>query len=104
MDQNTPDNLKLVKSFTVIAILEAISYVALLFIAMPIRHFFGIKEAVKYTGWAHGILFIIYVSVLIMCWIKYHWSFIRVILFFVASLLPIVPFIVEKRLKKEYGL
>ncbi|MBL3657212.1 DUF3817 domain-containing protein [Fulvivirga sp. 2943] len=87
-----------------IAILEAISYLALLFVAMPLKYFMDMPEAVKYTGWAHGLLFVLYVGMLLACWITYRWGFLRVVMFFVGSLLPIVPFLVEKRLKKEYNL
>ncbi|UII26870.1 DUF3817 domain-containing protein [Fulvivirga maritima] len=104
MIQDNTYNLKLVKAFTTIAILEAISYLALLLIAMPLKYFMDIPEAVKYTGWAHGRLFVLYVTMLMACWITYRWRFLRVVTFFVGSLLPIVPFIIEKRLKKEYNL
>lgn len=41
-----------------------ISFLVLLFVAMPLKYAAGIPEAVKYTGWAHGILFILYVAFL----------------------------------------
>ena len=85
------------------ALVEGVSYLLLLFIAMPLKYFFKIPEPVKYIGWAHGVLFVAYIILLVICWVKYKWAFLRVALFFTASLLPFVPFYVEKELKKEYG-
>jgi integral membrane protein len=93
-----------VRTFASVALLEGISYVVLLAIAMPLKYFLGLPLAVKAVGWAHGVLFMLYVALLVLCWIKYKWSFGRVAMYFVASLLPILPFIVERRLKEEYSL
>lgn len=86
------------------AFVEGISYLLLLFIAMPLKYFFDQPAMVKYVGWAHGVLFIAYMALLLTCWIKYQWKFTRVLFFFVASLLPFVPFIVDKQLKKEENI
>lgn len=88
-------------TFRKVAFAEGVSYILLLFIAMPLKYFFDMPAFVKYVGWAHGVLFIAYVACLLMCWQKYKWSFSRVVFFFVASLLPFVPFYVERQLKKE---
>ena len=83
--------------------LEGISYVVLLGIAMPLKYFFEMPMAVKFVGWAHGVLFVAYVAFLLLCWTKYKWSFQRVVFYFVASLLPFLPFWVERNLKREYA-
>jgi integral membrane protein len=93
-----------VKAFTTIAVLEAISYILLLGIAMPMKYWLGMPLAVKIVGWAHGLLFVGYVFLLVLCWFNYRWSFKRVLMYFVASLLPFLPFFVERSLKKEYQL
>lgn len=83
------------------ALIEGISYLLLLFIAMPFKYFLNKPAMVQYIGWAHGVLFMAYAFLLLACWIRYKWKFSRVVFFFVASLLPFVPFFVEKQLKKE---
>jgi len=87
--------------FEKIALLEGISFILLVFIAMPLKYWADFPMAVKYVGWLHGVLFIAYVFMLIQCWIAYSWKFGRVVLFFFASLLPFAPFFVERKLKKE---
>jgi integral membrane protein len=84
--------------FKKVAIAEGVSYLALLLIAMPLKYYAGMPLAVKYTGWAHGMLFVLYVAMVIMCAMEYKWKFGTIILVFLASLLPFAPFIVEKRL------
>jgi integral membrane protein len=91
-----------VRTFATIAFVEGISYVLLLGIAMPLKYYFEFPLAVKVAGWAHGILFMLYSLHLVICWVEYKWSFGRVVWYFIASLLPIVPFIVEGKLRKEY--
>ena len=61
--------------FRKVAVAEGISYVLLVFIAMPLKYWAEMPLAVKYTGWAHGVLFMMYVVLLIMAWMEYKWSF-----------------------------
>ncbi|WP_018137873.1 MULTISPECIES: DUF3817 domain-containing protein [unclassified Thioalkalivibrio] len=48
------------KFFRLISVLEGLSLITLLFIAMPLRTYADMPLAVTYVGWVHGILFIIY--------------------------------------------
>ncbi len=91
------------KSFTTIAFLEGLSYILLLFIAMPLKYIFDMPAPVKYVGWAHGVLFMAYVALLLICGIQYKWTIKRMAFYFVASLLPFLPFFVERKLKQEYS-
>lgn len=87
--------------FRKVAVAEGISYLLLLFIAMPLKYFADMPLAVKYTGWAHGLLFILYAALLVMVWQEQKWKFGKAALIFLASLLPFAPFIVDRRLKDE---
>ena len=42
--------------FRLVAISEGISFLLLLFIAMPLKYAAGMPEGVTYVGWAHGLL------------------------------------------------
>ncbi len=87
--------------FRLVALLEGVSYLVLLFIAMPLKYWANIPEVVKYTGWAHGVLFVLYIVLLLQVWIQYRWSFIKVLLAFIASLVPFGTFVLDSKLKKE---
>ncbi|MBL7911478.1 MAG: DUF3817 domain-containing protein [Bacteroidia bacterium] len=87
--------------FRLIALLEGISYLVLLCVAMPLKYKFGFEAAVKYTGWAHGVLFIAYIVLLLKVWKQYNWSFKKVVFAFIASLLPFGTFILDKQLREN---
>jgi integral membrane protein len=91
------------RTFTTVALIEGISYILLLGVAMPFKYLLDMPLGVKVVGWAHGVLFVAYVALLLSCWVTYKWSFGRVVWYFVASLLPFLPFIVERSLKREYA-
>jgi len=87
--------------FRLVALLEGISFLLLLFIAMPLKYLAGQPLAVKYVGWAHGALFVAYVLTLLVVWVDRRWSFGRVVLAFVMSLIPFGTFWLDRRLKQE---
>lgn len=91
----------LLKNFRIIAVAEGISYLVLLLIAMPLKYWGNSPHAVQYVGWAHGVLFITFMVLLLLVWIKYKWSFGKTVLAFIASLLPFGTFVLERKLKKE---
>ncbi|HKR05550.1 MAG TPA: DUF3817 domain-containing protein [Bacteroidia bacterium] len=92
------------KSFRVIAITEGISFLVLLFIAMPLKYFAGFPHAVMYVGWIHGILFIAFCIFLLLVKIKYGWSFKKSLIAFVASLLPFGTFVLDAKILSRENL
>ena len=87
--------------FRIIALLEGVSYLVLLCIAMPLKYKFGFETAVKYTGWVHGILFIAYVALLLKVWKEYNWTFKKATFAFIASLLPFGTSVLDKQLTEN---
>jgi integral membrane protein len=88
--------------FRVIAICEGISFLVLLFIAMPLKYFADMPLAVKYTGWVHGILFVFYMVYGLQVKMEHHWNIKKTITAVLASLIPFGPFILDKKiLSKE---
>ena len=92
-------NSATLRLFRKVAVIEGISAVILFFIAMPLKYWGDMPQAVKYIGWLHGILFIGYCYLLAACWITYKWKFSRVVVFFLASFIPFAPFFVERKLR-----
>ncbi len=84
-----------------IAILEAISFLVLLGIAMPLKYMAGITNAVKYVGWGHGLLFLAFCAALIYAMQATRLPLWKAAMVFVASLLPFGPFFVDHKLKEE---
>ncbi len=95
-------NNKMINLYRKTALIEGVSYLILLFIAMPLKYFLNIPDAVKYFGWIHGILFLVFFVFLVIASIKYHWGLIRIAIYLLASVLPFIPFLLDKKLEKEY--
>ena len=87
------------KRFRKIGLIEGISYLVLLFVAMPLKYGFDLPMAVKIVGMAHGILFMAYVALLAMAVDKYNWNIKYAVILFVASLIPFGTFYTDKKLK-----
>jgi len=87
------------KKFRLIALLEGLSFIILLFIAMPIKYMLGEPMAVKIVGMAHGGLFLLFIYLLFVSAKEYKWKFSFISMAFIASLLPFGTFYLEKKLK-----
>lgn len=87
--------------FRGIALLEGLSFLLLLFIAMPLKYWAGMPEAVKLTGWAHGVLFVLYVLSLLEVTLKQRWSIWTALLAFIASLIPFGTFVLDAQFLKK---
>lgn len=95
------NSLKALKQLSIIGIAEGISYLVLLFISMPLKYIFKIPEPVKYNGWLHGVLFVLFAIAVIRVWILRKWPFRRAFIAGIASLIPFGTFVFDKSLKKE---
>ena len=87
--------------FRFVALLEGISYLILLGIAMPMKYYMEMPMMVKVVGWIHGLLFIGYLYALLQVWMEHKWSFLKVLVAFIVSLIPFGAFILDLKLKQE---
>ncbi len=90
--------------FRKIAFAEGVSFLLLLFVAMPLKYLAGLPMAVSIAGALHGLLFI---GFLIMIWevkneYKKDWGWVAKA--FIASILPFGTFVMDKEWKKEEAL
>ena len=88
-----------VRSFRLTALAEAISYLLLLGVAMPLKYVWGQPLAVKIIGGIHGALFILFCLTLAMAMRAGRWSLIRAAGLFLASLVPFLPFWLDAHLR-----
>lgn len=84
-----------------VGMLEGVSFLVLMGVAMPLKYFFGMPEAVKWAGWCHGLLFVAYCLVLLMAFAGGALSFGKSALAFVAALLPFGPFLIDRKLEAD---
>jgi len=84
-----------------IGIGEGISFLLLLFIATPLKHFGGNPTPVEILGPIHGGLFLLYILAAIIAAKVLRWPWTRVPLAFMASVVPFGPFIFEAWLRRQ---
>lgn len=97
--------LNLLKSplgiFRIVSFAEGLSYILLLGIAMPMKYMAGEPLLVRIFGSIHGGLFVFFLISLLYAAMDRDWKMPRIIIAFVASLLPFGAFVLERSLKKE---
>ena len=94
----------MINIYRLTAFLEGVSYILLLFIAVPIKYLLNEALYVKILGMPHGILFILYILFSIIAKIKYNWNFRKFLVISIASLVPFGTFYIDKKyLKKLYS-
>ncbi|WP_277584905.1 DUF3817 domain-containing protein [Psychrobacillus antarcticus] len=81
-------------------ILDGISLVVLLFIAMPLKYWMDIPIAVSIAGSIHGFIFVSYVLVILYAQIRLRWNIIWSLLALAVAFIPFGNFIYDWQLKK----
>jgi len=88
---------KSIKAFRLISILEAISFLVLLGIAMPLKYIWDMPQMVETVGMAHGVLFVVYVLGAIYMFKKLNWTIRELLIVVMCSVLPFGPFYAERK-------
>ncbi len=85
----------------IIAFLEGMSFLVLLFIAMPLKKWMGMPMMVRHVGMTHGILFLMYLVAVLHVMIALKWSFWKGALAVLASFVPFGTFVLDAKMLKE---
>jgi integral membrane protein len=88
----------------VIGMVEGISFLLLLGVAMPLKYLAGIPEAVRVVGMAHGLLWILFVASVAEVWAVHRWPKPRVLWAIVSSVIPFGTFVLDAQLRAEQTL
>lgn len=83
--------------FRMVAFLEGLSYILLLFVATPIKYLKDDPQYVKLLGMPHGLLFVAYVVLAIWLGPDFKWNNKNFIIVLVASLVPFGTFYVDRK-------
>jgi integral membrane protein len=88
------------KFFRIIALLEGLSYLILLFIGTPMKYIFGNDILVKTLGMPHGILFVLYCVLVLFLRSDYRWNVKDTLIMLILSVLPFGTFYADKKYLK----
>jgi|TARA_B100001094_G_C17888942_1_gene650650 integral membrane protein len=86
-----------IQTFRVISLLEALSFIVLLLIAMPVKYLLGNPELVRVVGMAHGILFVLYILGAFVFKNTLNWSNQVLGVVILCSIIPLGPFYVDRK-------
>lgn len=90
----------MISVFRIIAFLEGLSYVLLLFIAVPIKYLLEDPIYVKMLGMPHGILFVAYIALAFLVKTDLKWSGKTFGFVLLASIIPFATFYVDLKYLK----
>ncbi|MEM1336309.1 MAG: DUF3817 domain-containing protein [Bacteroidota bacterium] len=83
----------------VLAILEGLSLLVLLFVSVPLKYIFGITQLSSVLGPIHGILFLLFVVNTIGVGIEYNWKFRRTTWkVLIACIIPFGTFYIDRKI------
>ena len=88
------------KLFRIIALLEGLSYISLLFVAVPVKYSLGDPTYVKLIGMPHGILFVAYLGFAFYFKQEENWSMKTFIIILSGSVMPFGTFYVDNKYLK----
>jgi integral membrane protein len=88
------------KIFRIVALLEGVSYILLLFIATPIKYLLNDPQYVKLLGMPHGILFIAYIAMAFVIKNDLNWNIKQFAIVLIASVIPFGTFYIDRKYLK----
>ncbi len=83
----------------IIAILEGISLLILVFIAMPLKYFFSYPNISQFIGPVHGALFLLFVFNTLNVGIEQQWKFSKTTwIVLIACIIPFGTFYIDTKI------
>jgi integral membrane protein len=92
----TQTNQNITNWFLKIGKIEGYSYLILVFFAMPLKYIFQIPEYIRPVGTLHGFLFVAFMILLALMFVKVKMSFRNAALCFLLSLVPFGTFFLKR--------
>jgi integral membrane protein len=93
--------MNLMSLLRAVSLTEGVSYLLLLMVAMPLKYLWDQPLAVKYVGWAHGVLFMALGALLLLAMLRAALPFKLAVIVGIAALLPGGPFFADRLLKRH---
>jgi integral membrane protein len=84
-----------------VGLLEGISFLVLLGIAMPLKYAAGERLPTLIMGWIHGLLFILFVIAVARTSAAFRWSRMRTAGALAAAVVPFGPFVLDASLRRD---
>lgn len=84
----------------VLAFMEGVSFLAILFVTMPLKYVWQMSEPNKVVGLAHGLLFVLYILAVVQIAAERQWDKRKTFLSLLASVVPFGTFWADAKIFK----
>lgn len=85
------------RNYRVAAWVTGIGLLVLVFIAMPLKYFFGEPRPVALVGMMHGFLYMAYIVCTLLLAERGRWKPLDALLILLAGTIPVASFVAERR-------
>ncbi len=85
------------RNYRISAWVTGIGLLVLVFVAMPLKYFFGQPQLVAVVGVAHGFLYMAYIVLTLLLAERGRWKPLDALLILLAGTIPIASFVAERR-------
>lgn len=90
--------------YRVLANIVGVVLIVLMFVAVPLRYLAGIPEVSKTVSPVHGVMYMLLVLSVISLGRSRGWPITRMVLVAVAGTVPVLSFVVERRVTRAEEL
>jgi len=87
--------------FRKLSLVEGLSLIALLLVAMPAKYHFGYIDSIWMVGMTHGVLWLVYFVVSLVVSHQQNWSILFWLTTLFASIIPFACFFLDRKLKNS---
>jgi integral membrane protein len=85
------------RNYRIAAWVTGIGLLVLVFVAMPLKYFFGQPQLVAIVGVAHGFLYMAYIVCTLLLAERGRWKPLDALLILLAGTIPVASFVAERR-------
>jgi len=87
----------MLKTFKLLALIEGVSYLLILFVTMPLKYIWEIGMPNTIVGMAHGVLFIGYIIMSLAMKFHQKWDIKTLLIVLLCSIIPFGTFWMDKK-------
>jgi integral membrane protein len=101
MTETSVEDRRQLRRMRLASVLEATTLAVLVFVAVPLKHVFGMPQFVSAMGPLHGLAFLFYIWMLIQSHFQLRWTgaeWLRMVAF---AFIPLAGFVNERLLKRR---
>jgi integral membrane protein len=89
------------RNYRIAAWVTGTGLLVLVFIAMPLKYFFGEPRPVAYVGMLHGFLYMAYIVCTLILAERCRWRPLEAVVILLAGTIPVASFVAERQVTRS---